>query len=66
MNGTSDGIHSLIRNQCVRVLHRKFILLSESCIPLHRPELIYLQMLAEPKSRSYVCHPWQPRHQLER
>jgi len=34
---------------------RKFVLLSESCIPLYPPEVIYSQLLSEKKSRMRSC-----------
>eukprot|EP00210_Caulerpa_lentillifera_P002762 g2641.t1 len=35
--------------------NQKFVLLSEACIPIHRPEVIYLQLISETKSRSNAC-----------
>eukprot|EP00210_Caulerpa_lentillifera_P002765 g2643.t2 len=35
--------------------NQKFVLLSESCIPIHRPDVIYLELISEPKSRLNAC-----------
>eukprot|EP00210_Caulerpa_lentillifera_P004881 g4658.t1 len=35
--------------------NKKFILLSESCIPLYPPEVIYTQLMSEQKSRMKSC-----------
>lgn len=35
--------------------NQKFILLSESCIPVHPPEVVYAQALYEQKSRVHAC-----------
>lgn len=40
-------------------LNQKFVLLSESGIPLYPPTTIYQQLLTEPKSRINAC-----RHQV--
>lgn len=34
---------------------RKFVLLSETCVPLYPPEVIYSQLLSEKKSRVQAC-----------
>jgi len=36
---------------------RKFVLLSETCVPLYPPEVIYSQLLSEKKSRVQACDP---------
>ena len=36
-------------------LNRKFVLLSEACVPLHSPEVMYLQLMSELKSRLRGC-----------
>ena len=35
--------------------NQKFVLLSESCVPIHRPEIVYLQLMSERKSRINSC-----------
>ena len=34
------------------------VLLSESCLPLYPPTLMYAQLISEPKSRINGCHDW--------
>lgn len=36
-------------------LNQRFVLLSESCIPLYPPGLVWLQLLAEERSRINAC-----------
>ncbi len=36
-------------------LNQRFVLLSDSCIPLYHPATIYLQVLGEPRSRVNAC-----------
>ena len=36
-------------------LNEKFVLLSETCIPLYPGTLVWAQMLSEPKSRIHAC-----------
>ncbi|CAD7696935.1 unnamed protein product [Ostreobium quekettii] len=36
-------------------LNEKFVMLSESAIPLYRPEIVYLQLVHESKSRVNAC-----------
>ena len=38
-------------------LNQRFVHLSESCIPLYPPALIYMQLLHEQKSRVHVQNP---------
>ncbi len=52
--------------------NQRFVLLSESCIPLYSPQLIYQQLMGELRSRINACrnwrgtddhvHRWGPRH----
>ena len=36
-------------------LNEKFVMLSETAIPIHRPEIVYLQLIHESKSRINAC-----------
>lgn len=36
-------------------LNERFVLLSESCIPLYPATLIWAQLLSEPRSRIHAC-----------
>ncbi|CAD7701216.1 unnamed protein product [Ostreobium quekettii] len=38
------------------------MLLSESCVPLHGPDVVYLQLMSETKSRLQACIPDNTRH----
>ncbi len=42
---------------CADRLNQRFVHLSESCIPLYPPALIYMQLLHEQKSRVHVDDP---------
>ena len=37
-------------------LNQRFILLSEACVPIYPPEVLYLQLLSEDKARVNACH----------
>lgn len=39
-------------------LNEKFVLLSETCIPLYPATLVWAQLLSESKSRIHAC--WKP------
>ena len=36
-------------------LNQRFILLSESCLPLYPPQTLYMQLMSEQKSRLESC-----------
>ena len=36
-------------------LNERFVLLSESCIPLYPAALVWAQLLSEPRSRIHAC-----------
>ncbi|CAD7702190.1 unnamed protein product [Ostreobium quekettii] len=38
-------------------LNKKFVMLSDSTIPVHRPEIVYLQLIHEKKTRVGACPP---------
>ena len=38
--------------------NQRFVLLSESCIPLYSPQLIYQQLMGELRSRINACRNW--------
>ena len=38
--------------------NQRFVLLSESCIPLYSPQLIYQQLMGELRSRVNACRNW--------
>ena len=42
---------------CADRLNQRFVHLSESCIPLYPPALLYMQLLHEQKSRVHVQNP---------
>eukprot|EP00210_Caulerpa_lentillifera_P002796 g2671.t1 len=45
----------LLRAALKDIRNKKFVLLSESCIPLYPPEVIYAQLMSETKSRMHSC-----------
>lgn len=46
----------LLRTQALRnPVNQKFVLISESGIPLYPPQVLYLQLLLETKSRIMAC-----------
>jgi hypothetical protein len=38
--------------------NQRFVLLSESCIPLYPPQTVYQQLMAESRSRINGCRNW--------
>lgn len=50
-----DAARNLLRAALQEPLNQKFILLSESCIPLYPAAAIHAQLIAEPKSRMDSC-----------
>lgn len=36
-------------------LNQRFVLLSESCVPLYSPQVVYMQLLSEQGSRVDAC-----------
>ena len=46
---------ALIQNALLDAFNQRFVLLSESCIPLYPPQLIYQQLIGESRSRVNTC-----------
>ena len=46
---------NLIGAALVDELNERFVLLSESCIPLYPAALVWAQLLSEPRSRIHAC-----------
>ncbi|CAD7704087.1 unnamed protein product, partial [Ostreobium quekettii] len=45
----------LLEEALLDPLNAKFVMLSDSTIPVHRPEIVYLQLIHEDKSRINAC-----------
>lgn len=50
-----DATKELLRAALTDERNKKLMLVSESCIPLYPPTLIYQQLMSEPKSRINAC-----------
>ncbi|KAK9907953.1 hypothetical protein WJX75_000484 [Coccomyxa subellipsoidea] len=50
-----DATKALLRAALANERNKKLMLVSESCIPLYPPTLIYQQLMSEPKSRINAC-----------
>ncbi|CAL8469170.1 g8711 [Coccomyxa elongata] len=50
-----DATKALLRAALLEESNKKLMLLSESCVPLYPPALIYQQLMSEPKSRINAC-----------
>ncbi len=50
-----DATKALLRAALLDESNKKLMLLSESCVPLYPPALIYQQLISEPKSRINAC-----------
>lgn len=48
----------LIQNALLDPDNQRFVLLSESCIPLYPPQTVYQQLMAESRSRINGCRNW--------
>lgn len=46
---------NLMREGLKEPLNERFVLLSETCIPLYPATLVWAQLLSEPKSRIHAC-----------
>eukprot|EP00798_Chlamydomonas_sp_ICE-L_P022984 gene22984-30172_t len=55
MHALSKAFIALLGAAVRDPLNQKFILLSESCLPLYPPEVMYAQLMAEGKSRINAC-----------
>ena len=45
----------LIRESLKNPLNQRFIMLSESCVPIYPPAMVYQQLMWEKKSRINAC-----------
>ena len=50
-----DATKALLRAALLDESNKKLMLVSESCVPLYPPALIYQQLMSEPKSRINAC-----------
>ena len=50
-----DGERALLRAALGDPLNQRFVLLSDSCIPLDPAPLVHLQLMAEWRSRINAC-----------
>ena len=50
-----DATKALLRAALANERNKKLMLVSESCIPLYPPTLIYQELMSEPKSRINAC-----------
>ena len=51
----ADASRVLIREALKNPLNQRFIMLSESCVPLYPPAVVYQQLMWEKKSRINAC-----------
>jgi hypothetical protein len=50
-----DATKALMRAALLDAANAKMVLLSESCIPLYPPSVVYQQLISEPRSRVNAC-----------
>ena len=50
-----DAERALLRAALANPANQRFVLLSESCLPLHPAAVVYAQLVAEPRSRVNAC-----------
>lgn len=50
-----EAVRQLLRAGLEEYANSKFALLSDSCVPLYPPTVVYLQLMAEPRSRLNAC-----------
>ena len=46
---------NLMQEALRQPLNERFVLLSETCIPLYPATLVWAQLVSEPKSRAHAC-----------
>ncbi|KAK9862414.1 hypothetical protein WJX84_009242 [Apatococcus fuscideae] len=54
-HSTTAVVRSMIQEALINPLNEKFMLLSETCVPLYPPQVIHMQLIQEPKSRINAC-----------
>ena len=52
------ALKNLLRTGLEDRLNQKFILLSESGVPIYPPEVLWLELMVEEKSRINACELW--------
>ena len=52
------ALKNLLRTALEDRLSQKFILLSESGVPIYPPEVLWLELMVEEKSRINACELW--------
>ena len=50
-----DATKALLRAALLEPANAKMVLLSESCVPLYPPTVVYQQLISEPRSRVNAC-----------
>ena len=50
-----DATKALMAAALLDASNAKMVLLSESCIPLYPPAVVYQQLISEPRSRVNAC-----------
>lgn len=50
-----EGERILLRTALKTLANQRFVLLSETCLPLGPPHVLYLQYLSEPLARINAC-----------
>ena len=50
-----EAQEAMIRAALANPQNQRFVLLSESCLPLYPPEVLYVQLLSEDKARINSC-----------
>lgn len=51
----AEASRVLIRESLKNPLNQRFIMLSESCVPIYPPAVVYQQLMWEKKSRINAC-----------
>lgn len=55
---TIDATRAQLRHALKEALNQRFLLLSDTDVPLYPARLVYLQLMSEPKSRVSACKGW--------
>ncbi len=62
-HSTTEAVRNVLKQAILDPLNQRFVLLSESCIPLYPPVTVYQQLMTGSKSRINACHrDWWERH----
>lgn len=62
-HSTTEAVRNVLKQAILDPLNQRFVLLSETCVPLYPPSTVYQQLMIGSKSRINACQrDWWERH----